>query len=65
MIVGPDHKILLPASIIVGAFFLLLVDDLARSLTTTEIPLGLLTTFIGAPFFIYLLIKTSESKKWS
>ena len=65
MIVGPDHKILLPASIIVGAFFLLFVDDLARSLTTTEIPLGLLTTFIGAPFFIYLLIKTSESSKWS
>ncbi len=65
MIVGPDHKILLPASIIVGAFFLLFVDDLARSLTTTEIPLGLLTTFIGAPFFIYLLIKTSESRRWS
>ncbi len=65
MIVGPDHKILLPACIIIGAFFLLLVDDLARTLTTTEIPLGLLTTFIGAPFFIYLLIKTSESSTWS
>lgn len=65
MIVGPDYKILLPASIIVGAFFLLLVDDLARTLTTTEIPLGLLTTFIGAPFFIYLLIKSSEARTWS
>ena len=65
MIVGPNHKILLPASIIIGAFFLLIVDDLARTLTTTEIPLGLLTTFIGAPFFIYLLIKSSEAREWS
>ena len=65
MIVGPDHKILLPASIIIGAFFLLLIDDIARTVTTTEIPLGLLTTFIGAPFFIYLLIKTGDSRRWS
>lgn len=60
MIVGPDHKILLPASIIAGAFFLLLIDDIARSLTTVEIPLGILTAIIGAPFFIYLLIKSKE-----
>lgn len=60
MIVGPDHKILLPASIISGAFFLLLIDDIARSLTTVEIPLGILTAIIGAPFFIYLLIKSKE-----
>jgi iron complex transport system permease protein len=60
MIVGPDHKILLPASIIIGAFFLLLIDDIARTFTTTEIPLGILTAIIGAPFFLYLLMKSKE-----
>ncbi len=60
MIVGPDHKILLPASIILGAFFLLLIDNVARTITTTEIPLGILTAIIGAPFFLYLLMKSKE-----
>ncbi len=60
MIVGPDHKILLPASIILGAFFLLLIDNIARTFTTTEIPLGILTAIIGAPFFLYLLMKSKE-----
>lgn len=63
MIVGPDHKILLPASIILGAFFMLLIDDIARSITTIEIPLGILTAIIGAPFFLYLLAKSKEG--WS
>lgn len=60
MIVGPDHKVLLPASIILGAFFLLLIDDISRTLTTIEIPLGILTAIIGAPFFLYLLAKSKE-----
>jgi iron complex transport system permease protein len=60
MIVGPDHKALLPASIIIGAFFLLLIDDVARTLTTVEIPIGILTAIIGAPFFLYLLMKSKE-----
>ncbi|MGB9977949.1 FecCD family ABC transporter permease [Methanobacterium sp.] len=60
MIVGPDHKALLPASIILGAFFLLLIDNVARTLTTVEIPLGILTAIIGAPFFLYLLMKSKE-----
>jgi iron complex transport system permease protein len=60
MIVGPDHKILLPASIILGAFFLLLIDDISRALISVEIPLGILTAIIGAPFFIYLLGKSKE-----
>lgn len=63
MIVGPDHKVLLPASIFLGAFFLLLIDDVARSVSTVEIPLGILTAIIGAPFFIYLLAKSKEG--WS
>jgi iron complex transport system permease protein len=55
MIVGPDYKKILPASILIGAAYLLAVDDIARTLTTAEIPLGILTALIGAPVFAYLL----------
>ncbi len=58
MLVGPNHKYLLPASLLLGAFYLLLVDDLARTLATAEIPLGILTAIVGAPFFAYLLRKS-------
>ena len=58
MIVGPDHKVLIPATIFVGATYLLLIDNLCRLLTATEIPLGILTAVIGAPVFAYLLRKT-------
>jgi len=58
MIIGPDHRKLLPATLSLGAFYLLLVDNFARALTTVEIPLGILTAIIGAPFFIYLLKKS-------
>lgn len=58
MLVGPDHKNLLPASFLLGAAYLLLVDDCARTLTTAEIPLGILTAIVGAPFFAYLLRKS-------
>lgn len=57
MIVGPNYKVLLPASLLIGSTFLLLVDDVARSVFPLEIPLGILTSLIGAPFFIYLLLK--------
>lgn len=56
MIVGPNYKVLIPASILLGSTYLLLVDDLARMLTTVEVPLGILTSVIGAPFFIYLIL---------
>ncbi len=53
---GPDHRLLLPASALSGAVFLVICDILARSLMPpTEIPVGVLTAIIGAPFFIYLL----------
>jgi iron complex transport system permease protein len=55
MLVGSDHKALLPASLSIGACLLLVVDDLARTLTTADLPLGVLTAFVGAPFFVYLL----------
>lgn len=56
MLVGPNYKNLLPASLIIGSTYMLLVDDLARNLYTVEIPLGILTALIGAPFFIYLMM---------
>jgi iron complex transport system permease protein len=53
---GPDYRFLLPMSIIVGAIFLVLADTLARTLLgPTEIPVGAVTAFFGAPFFLYLL----------
>jgi iron complex transport system permease protein len=55
MIVGPSFTILLPTSILLGAFFLLFVDTIARVAFPIEIPLGILTAIIGAPFFILLL----------
>ncbi|WP_071549502.1 FecCD family ABC transporter permease [Neomoorella thermoacetica] len=56
MLVGPNYRELLPAAILIGSAYLLLVDDLARVLTSVEIPLGILTSIIGAPFFLYLLL---------
>lgn len=58
MIVGPDHKKLIPATMFVGAAYILIVDNLCRMLTATEIPLGILTAIIGAPVFAFLLRKT-------
>lgn len=56
LIVGPDHRLLLPASVISGAIFLVLADLVARLvLAPSEVPLGVVTALIGAPFFIYLL----------
>ncbi|SEJ30542.1 iron complex transport system permease protein [Propionispira arboris] len=60
MLIGPNYKVLLPVSTIMGAVFLLLVDDFARILFSVEVPLGILTSLIGAPFFIYLLYKTRK-----
>lgn len=59
-LVGSDCRALVPASALLGGSFLLLVDDLARNLYTTELPLGVLTAVIGAPFFIYLLGRKGE-----
>lgn len=56
LLVGPDHRILLPVSTIAGAIFLLWSDTLARTLLESrEIPIGVITAFVGAPFFAYLL----------
>lgn len=58
--VGNNYKHLMPASMLFGAIFLLMVDNLSRNLLATEIPLGILTSLIGAPFFIYLITRDGE-----
>lgn len=58
--VGNNYKHLMPASMLFGAIFLLLVDNISRNLLATEIPIGILTSFIGAPFFIYLITRDGE-----
>ncbi len=57
MIVGPNHKVLLPASISIGASFLLLIDTVSRTVISIEVPIGILTAIIGVPIFLYLLRK--------
>jgi iron complex transport system permease protein len=61
MLVGPDHRALLPATLSIGATYLLFIDCVARTAVATEIPLGILTAMIGAPFFAYLLRRTRGS----
>jgi iron complex transport system permease protein len=63
MIVGPNHRVLLPTTLTLGAVFLLFIDDIARTVTPQEIPLGILTALIGAPFFAYLLRRTKGGWK--
>lgn len=56
LVVGPDHRVLVPAAGLVGAIFLVLADTLARTAGgAMEIPVGVITALCGAPFFIYLL----------
>ncbi len=60
MIVGSKNAVLLPASFLIGGLFLLIVDDFSRTISSMEIPLGITTSLIGAPFFIYILMKTGK-----
>lgn len=57
MLVGPSFAVLLPVAAVLGAGYLLAVDTLCRTLATVEIPLGILTAVLGAPFFLYLLAR--------
>ena len=56
MLIGCDYRRLLPASMLMGASFLLVVDNVSRLAYTAEIPIGILTAFLGAPFFLYLIM---------
>lgn len=53
-IVGPNYKVLLPCSMVVGAVYLLLVDNIARLAMTVEVPIGILTAILGVPFFVVI-----------
>lgn len=61
LIIGPNYKVLIPVSALLGGIFLIIVDDFARSLMSVEIPLGILTSLCGTPFFLYLLVKNKDS----
>jgi iron complex transport system permease protein len=62
LVVGPDHRILIPSSILVGAMFLTAADTFSRMvIQPTEIPVGIITALIGAPFFVYLLSRKKKS----
>ena len=60
-LVGSDYRYLMPASIIGGGTFLLLVDNVSRTTSSAEIPIGILTAFIGAPFFLLLITRRRAS----
>lgn len=61
-LVGPNYRSLIPASMVIGAIYLLLVDDVCRMLLSLEIPIGILTSIIGVPFFI--IIFKHNMKGW-
>ncbi len=63
MITGSDNRFLVPLSFSIGACFLIVVDDISRIVSGSEMPLGILTAIVGGPFFIYLLKKT-KGKEW-
>ncbi|AHC13814.1 FecCD family ABC transporter permease [Salinispira pacifica] len=58
MFVGPDHRLVIPVSAVIGAMYLLVIDTLARSVISAEIPLSILTAVVGAPVFAIMLRKT-------
>ena len=59
MVCGPSHRTLVPASVLGGAVVLLAADLLARSaVANVELPLGMITSLVGGPFFFYLLRRT-------
>ncbi len=65
LVIGPGHRLLLPASALGGALFLVIADLLARSLIApSELPLGVLTALVGGPFFLYLLRRSGKDYRW-
>ncbi len=60
MLVGPDNKILIPASALIGAIYLIFVDDISRMLFNVEIPIGITTSLVGIPFFAIILRKAKK-----
>ena len=63
-ILGPNHRLLIPCSALLGGGFLALADDIARSALSSELPLGVITSLIGAPVFAWLLYK-NKNRGWA
>ena len=59
-LVGPNYRVLLPTSMVIGASYLLLIDNLARLIATVEIPIGILTSILGVPFFIFIFKRNQK-----
>ncbi|MCC2671907.1 MAG: fecD [Armatimonadetes bacterium] len=65
LVAGPDHRKLLPAAAMAGATFLVLADVLAQSLfAPVELPIGIVTAFVGGPFFLWMLRRTRREYQW-
>ena len=65
LVTGPDHRVLLPASALAGATFLVLADVLAQSLfAPVELPIGIVTAFVGGPFFLWMLRRSRREYQW-
>lgn len=62
LLLGNDHRFGIPATALIGGTFLVIVDNFARLMTTSEIPIGILTSFIGAPIFIFLIAKNNRQQ---
>ncbi len=60
LLVGPDHRLQLPLSFLLGGMLLLFFDAIARTILTIEIPIGIVTALVGAPFFIVILKYSSR-----
>jgi len=63
MLVGPDNRVLIPTSALVGGIYMLLVDTLSRTLFDSEIPVGILTSLVGIPVFVFIL--KNAKRGWS
>jgi iron complex transport system permease protein len=63
MLIGPDNRKLLPASALIGAIYLLMIDNLCRAAFNQEIPVGIMTSLVGVPFFVLILWKTD--RRWN
>jgi len=64
LVIGSDSRYLIPASACFGAAFLMFADCLARVLTSTGLPVGVITSLIGGPLFLFILIKTRAKSAW-
>ncbi len=64
MLIGPDHRVIIPISALIGATYLIHVDNVARTAIAAEIPVGIITALVGAPVFGYLL-RRSANKGWT